>query len=142
MKPEALWFLFSFLQYFYHTFTFFALMVDGKKYSTFSATRKASLVQPILQSTYKGRAEIERVYLPSQLEHTPQNTTTLYVMVDIVKRVGVHPLPYPHQAGLIFPSLWNLHQKVTIATLCVFCGRYCQLPNKFPVGLAKTIGPC
>jgi hypothetical protein len=51
---------------------FFALMVDGKKYSTFSATRKASLVQPISQSTYKGRAEIEGVYLHSQLEHTPQ----------------------------------------------------------------------
>jgi hypothetical protein len=72
MKPEALWFLFSFLLYFYYTFTFFALMVDGKKYSTFSATRKASLVQPISQITYKGRAEIEGVYLHSQLEHTPQ----------------------------------------------------------------------
>ncbi len=33
------------------------------------------------------------------------NTATLYVMVNIVKGVGVHPLsPHPHQSRLIFPS--------------------------------------
>jgi hypothetical protein len=38
------------------------------------------------------------VYLPSQLERTPQLP---YVMVAIVKGVGVHFLP--HKVGLIFP---------------------------------------
>ncbi len=53
-------------------------------------------------------------------------TTTLYVMVDIVKGVGVHappPLP-PHKPGLIFPSWWNVCQKVAIATLyTLWCKR-------------------
>ncbi len=54
------------------------------------------------QSPYRSRVEIGGVYLnlPSQLEH---NTTTLYVMVDIVKGGGVHP-PHPNLAELIFPS--------------------------------------
>ncbi len=43
-------------------------------------------------------------------------STTLYVMVDIVKGGGSAPPP-PYQAGLIFPSWWNVRQKVTIASL-------------------------
>ncbi len=43
------------------------------------------------------------------------NTKTLYVMVDIVKGVGVYP--HPHQAGLIFPSWWNIGQIMAICTL-------------------------
>jgi hypothetical protein len=43
MKPEALWFLFSFLQNFYYTFTFFALMVAGNKYSSFLSYTKGKL---------------------------------------------------------------------------------------------------
>ncbi len=49
-------------------------------------------------------------------------TTPLNVMVDKVKDGGRSPPP-PHQAGLIFPSSWNVHQKVAIAALCVLCGR-------------------
>jgi hypothetical protein len=43
-------------------------------------------------------------------------TTTLYVMVDKVKGVGVHLPPSP--AWVNFPSCWNVRQKVSVATLC------------------------
>ncbi len=36
--------------------------------------------------------------------------------------VGWACTPHPHQAGLFFPSWWNVSQKVAIATLCVLCG--------------------
>jgi hypothetical protein len=45
-------------------------------------------------------------------------TTTLYVLVDIVKGGGCGVDPQPHQPGLIFPSWWNVRQKVAVATLC------------------------
>ncbi len=57
---------------------------------TFRKRRAAS--KP--QSTYRGRVEIGGVYLSSQLELTLQFTTILYVMVDIVKGVGL-PTPPP-----------------------------------------------
>jgi len=44
------------------------------------------------------------VYLPFQ---RGAYTTTLYVIVDIVIGGG-RATPYHHQAGLIFPSLWNV----------------------------------
>ncbi len=55
------------------------------------------------------------MYLPSQLERQP-----LLVMVDRV--LGEGYTPHPHQAGLILPSLWNVRQKVAIATLCILGG--------------------
>ncbi len=39
-------------------------------------------------------------------------------MADIVKGGGRAP-HHPHQTGPIFPSWWNVRQKVAIATLCV-----------------------
>jgi hypothetical protein len=76
-------------------------------------------VEAAPQSTDRGRVEIEGVYLPSQLG---AYTTTLYVIgghaVDIVKWGGRRACtPQPHQAGLIFPSWWNIRQKLGIATL-------------------------
>jgi hypothetical protein len=43
----------------------------------------------IPQSTYRGRVEIGGMYLLSQLERIP--STTLYVMVDIMKAGGRAP---------------------------------------------------
>ncbi len=49
-------------------------------------------------------------------------------MVDIVKWGGRAPLPQPHWARLIFPSLWNVRQKVALATLCVLCDGNISFP--------------
>ncbi len=49
---------------------------------------------------YRGRVEMGGVYLDSL--SAGAYTTTLYVMVDIVKRADVHP--HSHQAEQIFPS--------------------------------------
>ncbi len=61
---------------------------------------KVSQCTYIPQGTYRGRLEIGGMYLPSQLERIP--STTLYVMVDIMK-AGWRAPPHP-QAGLISPS--------------------------------------
>ena len=66
-------------------------MVAGNKYSSFSAKWKASLVQPISQSTYKGRAENRGSVSAFS---AGAYTTTLYVTVDIVKGGGRAPLPH------------------------------------------------
>jgi hypothetical protein len=36
------------------------------------------------------------------------------------KRVMLQLHPHPHQAGLIFPSWWNVRQKVVFATLSLY----------------------
>jgi hypothetical protein len=41
-----------------------------------------------------------------------------FVRDDIMKGCG-RGLPHPHQTGLIFPSFWDVRQKVAIATLSV-----------------------
>ncbi len=46
------------------------------------------------------------------------HTTTVLVIIDTVKGGGRAPPPPLHQSGLIFPSRWNVGQKVAIATLC------------------------
>jgi hypothetical protein len=59
------------------------------------------------QSTYRGRVEIVGVYLPSQLERTPQ-------LCSWWKSERGRACTPPHQAGLNFPSWWNERQKVAI----------------------------
>jgi hypothetical protein len=55
------------------------------------------------QSTYRGRVEIGGVSALSAGAHS----TTLHVMVDIVKGAGVRPLPPPAWANFSF--VYNLH---------------------------------
>ncbi len=64
------------------------------------------------QSTYRGRVDIGGVYLPSQLERTPQ---LFYVIVGIVKGGGLAPPPSPGWADGMFARKWSL-------PLCVLCG--------------------
>ncbi len=59
-------------------------------------------------------------------------TTTLLVMVDSVNGVG-RALSNNHQAGLFLPSLWNVSQKVAIATLrtlWLVCRKEQRMPLK------------
>ncbi len=72
----------------------------------------------IPQSTYRGGVEIGGVYALSAGAYT-----IVYVMVDIVKG-GAQCTHHSHQPRQIFPSWWNIRQKVTIATLCVLCCSY------------------
>ncbi len=66
----------------------------------------------------RGRVEIGRAYLPSQLERTTQ----LYSWwVDIVKGRGSAP-PTVTRLSKFFQSRWNVRQKMANATLCVLCG--------------------
>ncbi len=51
-------------------------------------------------------------------------TTTLYVMVDIVRGGWACTNPSPHQYGLILPSWLSVRKKVAIATLCVLYDLY------------------
>ncbi len=50
---------------------------------------KLSLCVHTTEYIYRGRVEIGGMYLPSQLERIP--STTLYVMVDIMKAGGRAP---------------------------------------------------
>jgi len=59
------------------------------------------------QITYRGRVELGECISP--LSWSITKTLTEW------KGMGVHP--HPHQAGLIFPSWWNIRQKVDIASL-------------------------
>jgi hypothetical protein len=54
-------------------------------------------------------------------------TTTLYVMVNIVKGGGRAP-PTPHKPRLNFPPCWNVRLKAAVATLCVLYGFGALLP--------------
>ncbi len=78
-----------------------------------------------MHRVYRDRDEIVGVFLPSQLERA--YTATLYVMVNIVKGVGVHL--HPGQPGLIFPSLWDVRQKAAVANLCVPCAEMAAKPS-------------
>ncbi len=53
------------------------------------------------QSTYRGRVETGG---GDSVLSAGVYTTTLQVMVDIVKEGRCGAPPHPHQAGLIFPS--------------------------------------
>jgi hypothetical protein len=66
------------------------------------------------QSTYRNRVEIRGVYLPSQLERTHN------FVCDgrYSENGGWACTPHHHQPGLIFPSWWNVRQKMAVATQC------------------------
>jgi hypothetical protein len=64
-----------------HITTLACLSLIAAQYVTFINTSKINWSQP--QSTCRGRVEIGGVYLPSA------GAYTMYVMVDIVKEVGV-----------------------------------------------------
>ncbi len=57
---------------------------------------------------YRGRVEIGGVYCICPLSWS-------------VHQNCVRDGSYSHQAGRIFPSWWNVCQKMAIATLCVLC---------------------
>ncbi len=56
-------------------------------------------------------------------------TITLYVIVDMVKGEGRTPPTLKMQAGPLFPTSWNVRQKVVFSTLCVLCGETSHIPN-------------
>jgi hypothetical protein len=78
-----------------------------------------STLHSLSQSTYRVEMKYRCICMASQGTYT----ATLYVMV-VTRVIGgwcalcKHPPP-PHQPGLIFPLLWEIHQKSAIATLCV-----------------------
>ncbi len=75
------------------------------------------------------------VYLPSQLE----DTKTFYVNIDIVNGGGRAPPPPPPSPGCAdFPSWWNVHQKVAIATLCLLLKAFQRLAEIFIESSAKS----
>ncbi len=73
---------------------------------------------PRPKSTFWGRVEIGEVYLPSQLERTPQLCSVRDGRYCTVKRGGRVSPTNIMKPGLIFPSCWNARQKFTVATLC------------------------
>ncbi len=67
-------------------------------------------VEDAPQSSDRGRVEIEGVYSICPLSWTIQHN---------FERDGERGwlAPHPHQAGMIFPSWWNVRQQLAIATL-------------------------
>ncbi len=63
------------------------------------------------------RVEIEGLWGSVSSLSAGEYTTTLYVMVYILKGGVWSCNPHPHQLGLIFPSWWNVRRKVCVATL-------------------------
>jgi len=66
------------------------------------------------QSTHWNRVEIRGMYLSSQLERTHN-----FVCDGRYSENGGERVHYHHQPGLIFPSWWNVRQKMAVATLYI-----------------------
>ena len=75
------------------------------------------------------------MYLPTQLERTTQ-----FARDGRKSERGWACTPHPHQAGMIWPSRWNVRKKVDNAALCTLWFKHSG-PWSLPVS-CHIAGPC